>query len=166
MILIFAVDNNWNIGVNGDMLTSIPDDLTRFRLLTEENIVLMGRKTLEALPEQKPLPNRVNVLITRSKDYKKEGFQIVNSLEDLPFLLEKINPLGKMEVFVTGGGNIASQLLPKCNRAYITKIMKSFENADTCIPNLDLDKEWEIEAKSEIFKFNELNYRYINYVRV
>lgn len=54
MILIFAVDNNWNIGYKGKMLADIPEDLKRFRKITEGNIVIMGRKTLEAIPGQNP----------------------------------------------------------------------------------------------------------------
>lgn len=166
MILIFAVDENWNIGVDGGMLTAIPEDLTRFRLTTEGNIVIMGRRTLEAIPGQNPLPDRVNILITRNKDDKREGFHILNSLDDLPILLEEINPDGKMEVFVTGGGSVVRQLLPQCNRAYITKILKSFDRADTSIPNLDLEVGWEIESESEIFQFENLKYKYVNYVKV
>ena len=165
MILIFAVDENWNIGIDGGMLTSIPDDLTRFRLITEGNIVLMGRKTLEAIPGQNPLPDRINILITRNKDYKKEGFHIINSLEELPILLEEINPHNKMKVFVTGGGSITAQLFSQCNRAYITKILRKFERADTNIPNLDLEDRWVVEKESEVFTFEDLQYKYVDYVK-
>lgn len=165
MILIFAVDESWNIGIDGGMLTAIPEDLTRFRLITEGNIVLMGRKTLEAIPGQKPLPDRINILITRNKSYKKEGFHIINSLEELPILLEDINPHNKMKVFVTGGGDIASQLLPMCNRAYITKILKNFKRSDTSIPNLDLEEGWVVEKESEIYRFADLEYKYVDYVK-
>lgn len=165
MILIFAVDENWNIGVDGGMLTAIPDDLTRFRLITEGNIVIMGRKTLEAIPGQNALPNRVNILITRNENYKKDGFHIINSLDELPSLLEKINPDNKMKVFVTGGGSIVKQLLPQCNRAYITKILKGFERADTCIPNLDLQEGWKIEKESKVHTYMDLKYQYVDYIR-
>lgn len=166
MILIFAVDNNWNIGFGGEMLTAIPSDLTRFREFTEGNIIIMGRKTLEALPDGNPLPNRINILITRNKDYKKEGLHIINSLEDLPSLLERLNPDKKMKEFVIGGGNIVIQLLSKCNKAYITKILKSFEKVDTCIPNLDLEKDWKIVKESEVFKENNLEYKYVDYIKL
>ncbi|MFA5576382.1 MAG: dihydrofolate reductase [Tissierellaceae bacterium] len=165
MILIFAVDNNWNIGVNGDMLTAIPDDLTRFRLLTENNIIVMGRKTLEALPEQEPLANRINILVTRNEGYYRDGFHIIHSLDQLPELLSRLNPSDDMEVFVIGGGNIAIQLLSQCKRAYITKILEVFPLADTCIPNLDREEGWRLEKESEIFNFNGLKYKYVNYVR-
>ncbi len=163
MILIFAVDNNWNIGVDGDMLAAIPDDLTRFRLLTEENIIIMGRKTLEAIPGQGPLPDRTNILFTRNKSYEKEGFHLVHSLDDLGPLLESINPNKEKEVFVIGGQSIVDLVFPLCTKAYITKILKAFPNADTSIPNLDKEKDWRIVAESEVFNFQGMEYKYVNY---
>ena len=58
MNLIAAVDNNWGIGKDGKLLTSIPKDMKFFREKTTGNVVVMGRKTLESFPGQKPLPNR------------------------------------------------------------------------------------------------------------
>lgn len=83
MILIFAVDNNWNIGYNGDMLFKISEDLKRFKEITVGNIIIMGRKTFESLPYKKALPNRINIIITRDKEYKGENIMVVNSLEQL-----------------------------------------------------------------------------------
>lgn len=165
MILIFAVDNNWNIGFGGGMLAEIREDLKRFREITEGNIVIMGRRTLEAIPGQNPLPNRINILITRNKELHKEGFYVINDLKDLYPLLRDINPNNEMDVFVTGGGSVVAQLLPYCNRAYITKILKSFENADTSIPNLDLDNNWKITEESRIYYQDDLPYKYVNYIR-
>lgn len=166
MILIFAVDGNWKIGYAGYMLAEIKDDLKRFREITEGHIVIMGRVTLEALPRQKPLPNRENILITRNKDYKKEGFHIINSMEDLFPLLKEINPNKEKKVFVTGGGTIARQLLLFCNKAYITKIFKDFQNTDTFIPNLDLDESWELTKESEVYNQDDLYYKYVEYDRI
>lgn len=165
MILIFAVDNNWNIGFGGKMLVEIKEDLKRFREITEGNIVLMGRRTLEAIPGQNPLPNRINILVTRNKELHKEGFYIINDLGDLYPLLKEINPNNEMDVFVTGGGNIVAQLLPYCNKAYITKILKDFENADTSIPNLDKDDNWQIVKESEIYYQEDLPYKYVDYIK-
>lgn len=165
MILIFAVDENWNIGFSGGMLAEISEDLKRFREKTEGNIVVMGRRTLEAIPGQNPLANRVNILVTRNKEFKQEGFYVLNDLDKLDELIEKIDPQGKMETFITGGGTIVNQLLPKCNRAYITKILKKYKNTDTCIPSLDNDPNWEIVEESEIHRQGDLQYKYIDYVR-
>jgi len=165
MILIFAVDSNWNIGYDGDMLFKISEDLKRFRSLTEENIIIMGRKTFESLPDKKALPNRINIVITKDKDYQGEGATVVHSLEELFPLLKKLNPSNDMKSFVIGGGNIAKQMIPYCNKAYITKIFKAFEDADTFIPNLDLDNEWRIVKESEVYRQEDLYYKYVDYVR-
>ena len=69
MILLFAVDTNWNIGYKGALLVKISNDLKRFKKLTTGNIIIMGRKTFESLPGRKALPNRVNIVMTRDKDY-------------------------------------------------------------------------------------------------
>ncbi|NLY45702.1 MAG: dihydrofolate reductase [Tissierella sp.] len=166
MILIFAVDNNWNIGFGGKMLADLPEDLKRFREITEGNIVIMGRKTLEAIPGQNPLPNRINILVTRKDKFDNKGFHIINDLDNLLPLLKEINPDNEMEVFVTGGETIVRQLMPYCTKAYITKIDKSFEETDTCIPNLDLDSNWKILNESEVYSQGDLNYKYVDYIRV
>ena len=92
MILIFAVDNNWNIGYDGDLLYKISEDLKRFRRLTEGNIIVMGRRTFESLPDKKALQNRINIVITRDKEYKAEGAMVINYLESLFPLLKELNP--------------------------------------------------------------------------
>jgi len=166
MNLIFAVDVNWRIGSNGKMLVTIEEDLHRFRRITEGHIIIMGRKTVEALPEKKPLENRVNIVVTRNKSYNQEGFIVLNSLEDLFPLLKEINPNKEKEVFVTGGGTIARQLLLFSNKAYITKIFMDFPEADTFIPNLDLDPDWKVVNESEVFEENGIYYRYVDYERI
>ncbi len=166
MILIFAVDGNWKIGLGGQMLVEIEEDLHRFKEITDGHIVIMGRKTMEALPGQNPLSNRINIIITRQKDFKKEDFIVVNSMEDLFPLLKEINPNKEKKVFVTGGGTIARQLLLFCNKAYITKVFKDFKNTDTFIPNLDLDEDWEVVKESEVHRQGDIYYRYVDYERV
>ncbi|SDZ39836.1 dihydrofolate reductase [Proteiniborus ethanoligenes] len=167
MILIFAVDNNWNIGYDGDLLYKISEDLKRFRKLTEGNIVIMGRRTFEALPNRKSLSNRINIVLTRDKDYEADESIVINSLDSLSTLLEKLQSSSnkKMEVFVIGGGNIARQLIEYCNRAYITKVFKTFP-ADTLIPNLDLDLNWKVVNESEVFSQGDLLYKYVDYVKL
>ena len=165
MILIFAVDCNWNIGYDGDMLFKIHEDLKRFRRLTEHNIVVMGRKTFESLPEQKPLPNRTNIIITSDQDYKVEGAVVVHALEALFTLLKEINPHDEMKTFMIGGGNLTKQLLKHCDTAYITKITKSFDDTDTFIPNLDELPEWEVVKESGYHRQEDLVYKYVDYKR-
>lgn len=165
MILIFAVDKNWGIGVSGHMLTNIKGDLKRFKRITDGNIVIMGRKTLEAIPGEKPLPGRINIIVTRQKDFQNEGFYILNDLKNIYKLLEKINRKNDKKVFVTGGGSIATQLLSLCNKAYITKILKDFDDIDTYMPNLDVLPNWYKLKESQIYIEDGVRYRYVDYVK-
>lgn len=166
MKMIFAVDNNWAIGNKGKLLFQIPEDLKRFKKLTENNIVIMGRKTLESLPGGNPLNNRINIVLTENKKYKKENVIVVNSIDKLLELLECINGEKNREEFIIGGGEIVNQLIHRCNEAYITKVFKDIEEIDTKIPNLDKTGEWEIMEKSKEKSYKELNYKYIRYRRI
>lgn len=166
MKMLFAVDENWNIGYDGDMLFKISKDLQRFRELTETNIIIMGRKTFESLPDQKALPNRINIVITRNPEYTADDILVVTSIDELFQLLGVINPGNQLVNFVIGGGNIAHQLLQYCNYAYITKVLRSFDATDTLIPNLDEDQDWVINSESEYFMQDDLMYNYVDYVRV
>lgn len=163
MILITAVDMNWSIGYKGRMLFEIREDLARFKRLTQENIVIMGRKTFESLPNSKALPNRINVVMTTDVNYKADNIIVVNSIDDLFKLLRKINPQCKMKTFIIGGGNIVRQLIIYCNKAYITKAESRFV-ADVAIPDLDKDENWKIISESNTYMQGDLAYRYVNYI--
>lgn len=166
MKMIFAVDRNWNIGYDGDMLFKISKDLQRFREFTEENIIIMGRKTFESLPGKKALPDRINIVITRDKRYKADNIIVVNSVEELFLLLKKLNCNNEMEEFLIGGGNLTYQMLKYCDEAYITKVNKAFDISDTLIPNLDIDEDWKIIKESETDYQDDLEYKYVNYQRI
>lgn len=171
MKIILAVDNNFSIGVDGDLLFHLKKDLKRFKEITEGNIMVMGRKTLESLPGGKPLPNRIHIVVTSNIDYKNGDAIVVNDIEEIDEKVKEINTDGK-EVFLIGGGNLIEQLLDKCQMAYITKVDKSYENFDTHIPNLDQLENWELidvsekqceEYQGEMLEFTYNTYRNKNY---
>ena len=89
MKLIAAVDKNWAIGKNNQLLVRIPMDQKFFRETTTGKVVVMGRKTLESFPNSKPLKNRTNIVLTHNKDYKVEGAVVVHSLDELHEELKK-----------------------------------------------------------------------------
>lgn len=165
MILMLTADNNWNIGLKGEMLIDLHEDLKRFKEKTVGNIVIMGRSTLEAIPGQKALPDRINLVMTRNPDFKREGIISVNSVDHLFEILEELNPDGSKKVFVTGGESIVDQLLKYCSKAYITKILKTFENHDRSIPNLDKLDEWKKVKEGEIISQDGIDYKYVDYLR-
>lgn len=166
---IVAVDANWGIGYNGQLLEHISDDLKRFKELTSNNTVIMGRKTWESLPN-KPLPNRLNIVLTSTPSQME---QTVNTkfltmddfLMNLDSLEEFMNEYGK-EIFIIGGSQIYHSLLPIYDRVYVTKIYKSHENVDSYFPNLDNDNNWKMVSASEILTNNNLTYQFCCYDRV
>jgi len=165
--MIFAVDLDWNIGYDGDMLFKIHADLRRFRRMTESNLIIMGRKTFESLPEQRPLPNRVNIVVTRDRGYQREGVTVVHDLESLIVLVDSLtlDSGDSLKPFLIGGGELARQCLPWCGRALITKVFRQFD-ADTLIPNLDEDSDWAPVWSSRRYQQDDLIYQYVNYERI
>lgn len=162
MKLIAAVDENWGIGHKNNLLISIPRDMKFFREKTKDSVVVMGRKTLESFPGGNPLKNRVNVVLTSNRDYRKGDAVIVN---DIKGILDVVDKYKEKDAYVIGGGQIYKMLLSYCDTAYITKIYHSFE-ADTFFPDLDLDSEWEITDESEIYDHEGMSFAFITYKRI
>lgn len=160
MKLIVAVDKNWAIGKNNKLMWSIPADMKFFRETTQGNVIIMGRKTLESFPQGQPLKNRVNIVITKNKDYKAKGAIVVHSVE------EAVREAKKQEgdIFVIGGESIYRAMLSYCDTAYITKIDHAYD-ADTYFPNLDEDKEWRMTKISEEQTCFNLEYYFTVYER-
>lgn len=162
MNLIAAVDRNWAIGRNGKLLVSIPQDMAYFRQMTTGKVVIMGRKTLESFPKKKPLRNRAeNIVITRQTDYQAEGATVVHSVEEA---LNAAARYDTRDVFVIGGGEVYRSLLPYCDTAYITKIDFAYD-ADTRLPDLDHDSEWEKVRATDELTYFDLVYEFDTYRR-
>ena len=159
---IVAVDNNWGIGYNGDLLISIPDDLKNFKKLTTGHTVVMGLNTWNSLPK-KPLPNRLNVVIEPLDDWYYENDTLHM---DLNTFIRRFKSLDQnKEIFIMGGGSIYKQLIPYCNRVYVTKIYKNFDNVDTFFPNLDETGEWVGKPIGDLLTYNDITYQYWVYNR-
>ena len=161
MDIIVAVDANWGIGRDGDLLQRISADMKYFREKTTGNVLVMGRKTLESFPNKKPLPNRVNIVLTKNREYTAEGVVLCHGIEELPAVLREYPA---QQIFVAGGGTVYRQLLPQCERAYVTKIYHSYP-ADTVFPNLDENPEWEIEEKGEMQEEKGIKFSFDVYKR-
>ncbi len=166
MKLIFGVDKNFAIGLDGDMLFHIREDLARFKKLTTGNIIVMGRKTLISLPNSKPLPNRTNVVLSSDPSLDELDLIRVKSTDELFETLKKINPDKAKEEFLVGGGKLTATLLEHCDCAYITMMQHAYDIADTWIPNLDCDKSWELVSESEPHPFQDTFYTYREYRRI
>ena len=161
MNLIVAADANLGIGRENKLLVSIPADMKFFRTTTTGKVVIMGRKTLESFPGGLPLKNRVNIVISRDKNYQVKDAVVVHSIEEA---LEEVKKYKKQDVYVIGGDSVYKQMLPYCNKAHVTKIDFAYE-ADTFFPNLDEDEQWEITERSEEQTYFDLEYEFRTYER-
>jgi len=161
MNAIVAVDKNWAIGRENDLLFSLPTDMKRFRTLTSGGTVLMGRKTLDSFPGGKPLPKRLNIVLTRNADFSREGAVIVSNYEEALAAAADTEP---DKLWVIGGGSVYAALFSRCKRVYLTVVDAVAEDADTFFPNLEELPEWEVEAVSDPIEENGLTYRFVDYV--
>ena len=161
MDLIVAADKNWAIGKGGDLIYSIPEDMKFFRRTTLGKTVVMGRKTLESFPGGKPLPKRVNVVLSSNPNYAPEGAVAVHNYAQL---FAEIAKYPEDEVMLIGGGRLYTDLAKYCRRAYITLIDAETEGVDTFIPNFDELEGWSLEAVSEPMTDGGHSFRFATYI--
>ena len=172
MIAIVCVDQNWGIGIDNNLLFSIPDDMKFFVEKTKNNIIVCGRKTLYSFKNKNPLKNRFNIVFTRNNSIKNDysefnNIAFVNDKDDFLKLLISIkngnSEYKDSEVFICGGESIYKLLLDDCTKIYVTKMDKNFK-ADSFFPNLDLNKNFKLVNKSESFVYEDINYQFLEYV--
>ena len=161
MNMIAAVDSKWAIGNKHKLLISIPADMKMFRQETMGKVVVMGRKTLESFPGQKPLPKRTNIVLTAKKDYNAGDAVVVHSIDEL---MEELKKYDTNDIYIIGGETIYRQMLPYADVCHITKIDREYE-ADAYFPNLDKDEEWEITAESDEQVYFDTTYAFVKYER-
>lgn len=138
LTLIAAASDNHVIGVNNRLPWHLPDDLKRFRALTRGQAVVMGRKTHESIG--RPLPDRLNVVITRNPDYVAQGCRVVGSLH------EAVDVAGQ-GAFVIGGADIYTQALPLADTVELTRVHTVLEG-DAFFPVLSAE-QWKRVAAQE-----------------
>ena len=158
--IIVAIAENNAIGKDNQLLWYIPDDLKRFKKLTTGHPVIMGKKTYESLPV-KPLPNRLNIVLTDIAGEKIKECTMAYSIE------EAIShcPDGE-ECFVMGGGMIYRQFLKIADKLYITFVHKEFD-ADTFFPEIDFSKWVLKEEEPHVYTDNNtLSFTYKIYNRI
>ena len=147
LMAIAAVSLDGVIGRNGDLPWRLKEDLAWFKKITSDHTVLMGRKTWDSLG--RPLPNRRNLVLSRSLE-AEEGMEVIRSTEGF-------QDLGlKGDVFVIGGGEVYSMLLPKCDELYLTKVFREVEDGDAFFPEYEnLFEPMETLAKTEQFEIRK-----------
>src|SRR5262245_46555747 len=127
---IVAMSENRVIGANNQLPWHLPADLAHFKAITTGHAIVMGRKTFESIG--RPLPNRLNIILTRDPHYSANGCRVASSFPEALAIAGADVP----EIFIIGGAEIYQQLLPHIDRLYITLIQHAF-NGDTYFPELN-----------------------------
>ena len=158
--MIYAIvhaDKEWGIGKGNDMMFSLPLDMKFFRETTMGHTVVMGGKTLRSFPNQKPLKNRVNIVLTRGQVC--DECVVVRSYEQLKAELKSRE---NEDIFIIGGGEIYKELLPYCHGALVTKV-DAVGGAEVFFPNLDEMENFVCVDEGEPMDDNGYTIRFTRY---
>lgn len=158
MELIVAVYDDWGIGCCGTQPIALSADRKFFRETTRGAMVIAGRRTIADFPGQKPLPGRVNVALSRS-GAEIPGFTLCHSTEEALALAKTAE-----RAFVIGGGSVYRQMLPFCDRAYVTKVHCTTA-CDAFFPNLDADENWQLAQVLQSGEEDGISYEMCLYCR-
>ncbi len=136
-LIVAAAENN-AIGKNNQLLWHLPNDLKFFKNTTWGMPVIMGRKTFESV--NKPLPGRINIVITKQADWKAQGVMVATDLNDA---LQKAAVTNCKEYFIIGGGEIYKQSIEIADKIYLTRAHTIINDADTFFPVVD-ETKWQL----------------------
>jgi len=159
--IIAAIGANNELGKDNDLIWYLPADLKRFKKVTTGHTIIMGRNTFESIG--KPLPNRRSIIITRNTSYKKEGCDVVHSLEDAIKLIKDQD-----NAFIIGGAQIYHEAIEKnlVDQLDITEVHQDF-NADVYFPFID-KATWEEVSRVSFTpdEKNRYNYSFLSYKKL
>ncbi len=154
---IVHADREWGIGRGNDMMFSLPKDMKFFRESTMGHTVVMGGKTLRSFPGQKPLKNRVNVVLSRGQVC--DECVLVRSYEELK---KELKARENEEIYIIGGGELYKELLPYCHEALVTKV-DAVGGAEVFFPNLDIHPDFICVDEGEPVEDNGYTVRFTRY---
>jgi dihydrofolate reductase len=155
--LVIAMADNGVIGKDGALPWRIPEDMRRFKALTIGKPCVMGRKTWDSLP-RKPLPDRLNIVVTRDRSFRAGGAVVVHSLD------EALSRAGDVpEICIIGGAEIYKAALPHADLVHLTKVHGAIDG-DTRLPPFDLNAWHETECEDRATA-EGLRYSYVTLER-
>ena len=156
---LVAVDNNWAIGKDNDLLFKLPNDMRAFKVATLNKIVVCGRKTLESFPNGKPLKNRSTICIC-SRENNRDDCYCVNDIEELIKLIKELSKT--QDIFIIGGAQIYKKLLYVCDEIIVTKV-NTDGNGTVFFPDLDYDPHFYLDYCSSAIP-DGVNNEYITHI--
>jgi dihydrofolate reductase len=144
--IIVAMANNHAIGKDNQLLWHLPEDLKYFKRMTMGKPMIMGRKTFESIG--KPLPGRLNIVVTRQQDWKFDGVKVVHSIDAAKKLAEAQAYIdGVEEIMLIGGAELYKTSLDHADKLYVTRVDADIEG-DAFFPKIDAD-QWQEIAREE-----------------
>ncbi len=158
LYLIFARARNGVIGHNNTLPWHLPEDLAHFKATTLGQPVIMGRKTWDSLPVKfRPLPGRMNIVVTRQTDWHSDGAHVVHSVDEaLQACPTEAQP------WVIGGAELYRLAMPLATRVVVTEIDADYAG-DAFAP--ELDASWQEASRTTHVAANGLHYSLVNWVR-
>lgn len=151
--LVVAASQNNAIGKNNQLLWHLPNDLKFFKNTTWAGVVIMGRKTFESV--NKPLPGRLNIVVTGNKNWQAEG---VMTAADLQQAIELAGKENFKKIFIIGGGEIYKQSMPMADIIYMTRVHTQIDG-DTFFPLIDTN-EWQLKERNDFYRDEKHAYDY------
>lgn len=141
--MIAAVSTNNVIGKNGQLPWHLKTDLLRFKKLTENHTIIMGRRCFESIG--KPLPNRTNVVVSSNMDLEIPGCIVKPSLQ---YAADYANSRYDSTPFIIGGGTLYRQAINLVNFLYLTRVHTTIEDGDVFFPEIDMN-QWEVTSSTD-----------------
>ena len=155
--IIVAMSENSVIGLNNQLSWHISEDLKNFKKTTLNHCVIMGRKTYESIG--KPLKDRRNIVISRSKSLLIDGVEVVNSLDKAISIVDDSS-----EIFIIGGEQIYTISLPIATHLYVTKVNGDY-NGDAFFPDYIQD-EWNEISREDLISESNLKFSFLKYEKI
>lgn len=158
--IVVAMDEEKGIGKDGKIPWNIPEDMTHFKNLTVSHPVIMGRVTWESIPLKfRPLPDRTNIVVTRSNDFTIPGIEVAHSIKEAVDMASRIDP---ERVFIIGGAQIYTSALSMVDSLNLTIVEGDFD-CDAFFP--EYSSEFRVVSETMGQSKNGVNYRFQKLVR-
>jgi dihydrofolate reductase len=157
--IIVAVSTNNVIGKGGELPWHLPKEFKYFKETTKGSTVIMGRKCWESLPKKfRPLPNRLNIVLTKDEDYDSDGAIVIHDLERMI----KAYKNSSSDVFIIGGSEVYNQSFKHADKVYLTRILSEVEG-DVYLKGFNPDEWNETRVDDIVHEENGLNYIFLVY---
>ena len=160
IISILNCDKEYGIGKKNGLLFSLKEDMAFFRRTTLNHVVAMGENTLLSFPNQKPLKNRTNIVLSADKDHNYEGVVNVHSFEEFLKIVAKYAQ--NEDVYIIGGASMYRQTLDYVDFVYLTKV-DAIGGAEVFFANIDADKNFEIVSESDPVQDGKYQIKFVTY---